>query len=161
MLAAQFGNLKVVKLLVHRLGASFNQLDNGGMSALHMASANKQTKVVKFLARHGADLHRVHPATGDSPAELALLSHSNLAPPDPELAAYLEAKSRCANPGCERGGLKKCARCQKARYCGAECQKAHWKAGHKKECVRPSQDTGSGSGGVGGGGGGGEDMCTD
>ena len=151
MLAAQEGQLKVVKLLVRCLGASVNQLDKRGGSALHFASVHKHTEVVKYLARHGADLNQVVSTTGESPSSLALLSDDILPPPDPELAAYLEAKARCANPGCERGGLglKKCSRCQKARYCGAECQKIHWKAGHKKECVRPSKDTGSGDGGAG------------
>lgn len=30
--------------------------------------------------------------------------------------------------------LRRCARCQKARYCSAECQKAAWRAGHKSVC---------------------------
>ena len=29
---------------------------------------------------------------------------------------------------------QKCAGCNVARYCGAECQRAHWKAAHKHEC---------------------------
>ncbi len=39
--------------------------------------------------------------------------------------------------GCEElfpvAALKKCSVCEAAYYCGAECQKADWKA-HKKEC---------------------------
>ena len=114
----------------------------------------KQTEIMKYLARHGADLNRSYdPETGgQSLVCLDLLSDEKSAPPDPELAAYLEAKARCANPGCERGGLKKCSRCQRARYCGAGCQEAHGRAGHKKACVRPSQDTGSGGDGAGGAG---------
>ena len=112
MIAAQQGHLKIVKLLVRRLAASVDQLDKRGTSALHSASASKQTEVVKYLARHGADLNRIDPAWGHSPASLALFSHDELGPPDPELAAYLEAKPQCANPGCKRGGvgLKKCSR---------------------------------------------------
>lgn len=30
--------------------------------------------------------------------------------------------------------LKTCSRCQAIGYCGAECQRAHWKAGHKRDC---------------------------
>ncbi|XP_035667456.1 uncharacterized protein LOC118410081 [Branchiostoma floridae] len=30
--------------------------------------------------------------------------------------------------------LKACARCLLARYCSVECQKLHWKNGHKEEC---------------------------
>lgn len=31
--------------------------------------------------------------------------------------------------------LKKCARCQITIYCSRDCQKAHWKADHKKRCI--------------------------
>jgi hypothetical protein len=31
---------------------------------------------------------------------------------------------------------KKCAACNVVRYCGAECQRVHWKAAHKDECAR-------------------------
>jgi len=31
--------------------------------------------------------------------------------------------------------LRKCARCKVARYCSKECQKAHWKSGHKSVCA--------------------------
>ena len=30
--------------------------------------------------------------------------------------------------------LLSCGRCRVAKYCSAECQKAHWKAGHKQAC---------------------------
>lgn len=32
--------------------------------------------------------------------------------------------------------LMKCARCQMKWYCSRECQKAHWKKGHKLYCVQ-------------------------
>lgn len=31
-------------------------------------------------------------------------------------------------------GFKKCANCKLICYCSKNCQKKHWKAGHKKEC---------------------------
>ena len=31
--------------------------------------------------------------------------------------------------------LQQCSRCKAAMYCGTPCQKAHWKAGHKMDCV--------------------------
>ena len=31
--------------------------------------------------------------------------------------------------------LKSCDRCKRVSYCGKECQRAHWKAGHKAACV--------------------------
>lgn len=44
-------------------------------------------------------------------------------------------KDTCSHCGIEREGLKRCLRCEKARYCNHACQKAAWKA-HKKECGR-------------------------
>lgn len=48
----------------------------------------------------------------------------------------------CGHPGClEFGGeaeaaldLRLCGRCRSVRYCGAACQAAHWRAGHKDVC---------------------------
>ncbi len=48
----------------------------------------------------------------------------------------------CGNPHCgnfaeESEGwlpLKQCGGCRAVRYCCADCQRAHWRAGHKAEC---------------------------
>jgi hypothetical protein len=55
-----------------------------------------------------------------------------------EQTAYLEAKTHCANPGCNGAGLKKCAGCLVVFYCGRPCQLAHWSA-HKVECKESKQ----------------------
>ena len=34
------------------------------------------------------------------------------------------------------GAFHKCAACRVVRYCGAACQRAHWRGGHKGECAR-------------------------
>ena len=39
----------------------------------------------------------------------------------------------CDNPGCDKPGSKKCARCGMVSYCGRDCQQKHWKT-HKKVC---------------------------
>ncbi|CAM9586666.1 unnamed protein product [Scytosiphon promiscuus] len=52
------------------------------------------------------------------------------------------ANIKCSRPTCGQrqgsasGGckFKVCSRCQSAMYCSAECQKAHWREGHKAEC---------------------------
>ncbi|KAI9060681.1 hypothetical protein FKP32DRAFT_1595408 [Trametes sanguinea] len=45
-------------------------------------------------------------------------------------------KSACSYCGKDGGGsLKGCSRCKAARYCNQECQLAHFKAGHKRECA--------------------------
>lgn len=45
----------------------------------------------------------------------------------------------CAN--CKKmesvlGEFKRCIQCKTVVYCGRDCQKEHWKAGHKKACVK-------------------------
>lgn len=39
-----------------------------------------------------------------------------------------------AGGGQQTTSLKTCSLCKGPRYCGEECQKAHWVAGHKQEC---------------------------
>ncbi|KAG2494780.1 hypothetical protein HYH03_007023 [Edaphochlamys debaryana] len=49
----------------------------------------------------------------------------------------------CGNPACGSYGtaseaelsLRQCGGCRTVRYCGSECQKAHWRGGHKEECA--------------------------
>jgi hypothetical protein len=77
--------------------------------------------------RHGADPQAVAPAFGTA----AHISKVDGAPP--EQTAYLEAKTHCSNPGCAGAGLKKCTGCKQVRYCGQQCQLAHW-AAHKADC---------------------------
>lgn len=44
---------------------------------------------------------------------------------------------KCSNPGCKNtsaeGSLSECASCHQSRYCGRECQLAHW-PDHKTRC---------------------------
>ena len=44
----------------------------------------------------------------------------------------------CAHCGAEKAldgkKLRVCSRCKCTWYCGAECQKTHWRAGHKNHC---------------------------
>ena len=47
----------------------------------------------------------------------------------------------CALPACGAREVtvhqfKRCGGCKAVVYCSAECAKAHWKAGHKRECSR-------------------------
>lgn len=52
------------------------------------------------------------------------------------------ANIKCSRPTCGQrqgsasGGckFKVCSRCQVAMYCSGECQKAHWREGHKADC---------------------------
>lgn len=39
--------------------------------------------------------------------------------------------------------LLKCTKCKSVAYCGRDCQRKHWKIGHKTDCYSPESDTGS------------------
>ena len=45
----------------------------------------------------------------------------------------------CSSPACRRsvrkdGIYRHCSRCRLARYCSPECQRYHWKHGHREQC---------------------------
>jgi hypothetical protein len=46
----------------------------------------------------------------------------------------IQMVDRCAKGGCVGNAELTCARCKSVRYCGKECQKWHWKNGHKLRC---------------------------
>ena len=48
------------------------------------------------------------------------------------LASPIRVCASCATAGAK----KKCSVCMSAWYCNGECQKRHWKAGHKKACPK-------------------------
>jgi hypothetical protein len=66
-----------------------------------------------------------------------------LDPADPAASTASRSRRVCANPACllktdasaAAPKLKQCSRCETVRYCGADCQKAHWRSGHKQACV--------------------------
>jgi hypothetical protein len=91
-----------------------------------MASHGKHEAVVKWLIKNGADaqvLSKVGTAAKVSKDYGATV----------EQTAYLEARTHCANPGCDGAGLKKCGVCLEVWFCGKECQVVHWPA-HKAQC---------------------------
>lgn len=110
-----------------------------------------QKPVLKTCAKCGVDFSR----------EGMLKLLSDMASVKSKLHAI---NDRCSNPACTGASqvgtgititngdgthdrsvvrLKKCGRCFKAAYCTVECQREHWKAGHKQECkqrAKPSDD---------------------
>ena len=125
--AAEFGHLAVVRYLVEELGADVNQARKDGATPLMGAACREHHKVVVYLIKHGADPKISTPDHGTA----ADVSKSAGAPA--AQTAYLEAKMHCSNPACDGAGIKKCTGCKEARYCGEQCQLAHWPA-HKIEC---------------------------
>jgi hypothetical protein len=43
--------------------------------------------------------------------------------------------SKCVNCRKVAVEIQHCSRCEAVMYCGTHCQKLHWKAGHKMDCV--------------------------
>jgi MYND finger len=61
------------------------------------------------------------------------------------LGMQSEAKKEIAIACCDNCGkcstaCKFCSRCMSVRYCGKDCQKEHWRAGHKLQC-KPKTNT--------------------
>ena len=89
--------------------------------------------------------------TGKGARLLTLLSTkipflaAHYGPGDPEvrsLALFAAEAMRCANRDCPTPFVDDtlvCGRCKVARYCGRECQRAHWASGHKEKCVQDTE----------------------
>ncbi len=66
-----------------------------------------------------------------------VFAHNPMLSEKATLAALLGKGSySCAMQGCRGYASLKCSQCLSVRYCGVDCQRAHWKAGHKAVCVK-------------------------
>lgn len=65
--------------------------------------------------------------------EVAVLA-ANLTPVGVKRVKDVRACANCAAVEPEAGAYPKCDSCKCTWYCGAECQRVHWKATHKREC---------------------------
>ncbi|XP_062566982.1 uncharacterized protein LOC134229280 [Saccostrea cucullata] len=57
-----------------------------------------------------------------------------------ELEQFYEVYIFCSSPACRKLETEKekflyCGKCRLSRYCSPECQKEHWKQGHKEMCL--------------------------
>lgn len=52
--------------------------------------------------------------------------------------AYSQLCDLCGKPSQPDCKLVRCSRCKAAYYCGRECQRKHWRVGHKADCFCPS-----------------------
>jgi hypothetical protein len=73
-------------------------------------------------------------------ARSPVFAHNPMLSQKTQLAALLGKGScySCAMFGCRGYASLKCSRCLSVRYCGLDCQRAHWNAGHKAVCVKVS-----------------------
>lgn len=53
----------------------------------------------------------------------------------------LATKYTCSNCSTSLSTIKNCSRCGKENYCNRDCQKQHWKGGHKAVCRKKSSST--------------------
>jgi ankyrin repeat protein len=134
-MAAEHGHLTVLRCLVEELGADVNKAERDGRTPLMVAARNQYQvgdraeckKVIAYLLKHGADPQAIAPVYGTA-ADVSIHYGATA-----EQTAYLQSKTHCSNTGCGGAGLKKCTGCKQARYCGKQCQLAHWPE-HKAEC---------------------------
>jgi ankyrin repeat protein len=126
-IASQNGHLAVMRCLIEEHGADVNHADMNGRTPLMEAARKMHKKIIAYLLKHGADPQISAPTYGT-----AVDVSKNFGTSE-EQTKYLEAKTHCSNPGCAGSGIKKCTGCKQVRYCGQQCQLAHWPA-HKADC---------------------------
>ena len=120
--------MKIVHSLLHYSNVDPAQLAGDGSIPLVWAAMAGQKECCRVLAKCGGlsveqldDLHQLVP---------------------PAIQEELR-KMQCF--GCGRArrlqeSFRACSRCKVARYCCKDCQKKHWKEGHKKECVANEEE---------------------
>jgi ankyrin repeat protein len=130
-IAAQNGNKQMVVCLVEELGAKVNLATKDDMTPLMLASGKKYEKIIRYLLKNGADV-QASLTKGGLVTAVDVSKHYG-APA--EQTAYIEARTHCANPGCDGAGLKKCANCKEIFFCSKDCQVASWPM-YKVNCKR-------------------------
>ncbi len=86
------------------------------------------------------------------PSPLPAAPSTPLPPPlalPPSRQGALTRLRVCGNPRCSNFAgecegvlpFKQCGGCRAVRYCGADCQRAHWREGHRAECKLLAAET--------------------
>ena len=102
---------------------------------------NKQWATHALRARDDSTTRAEHAAALDKLAKLQLNDYQAI--------SAEETLTRCANGACGalqqqtsgKAAFKRCSRCRQVAYCSVECQRAHWKGGHKAACVPAAADS--------------------
>ena len=90
--------------------------------------------VHKAAAQGGASALEALPQLKSMSADADAPAASPESPPVKPAASSPLCASCSAESGPGGAALKPCSRCKAVSYCGKECQRAHWKAGHKAAC---------------------------
>ena len=146
--ATQARQLRAVTVLVEA-GADPNIVDDSStaLTATDLASEEYNTpppEFVEMMARVGkspAEARRHWRSSGKKDQVVSPMTLAATFPDARQLFSLASVKiaadtpPTCFGPDCQRPAPKsRCERCQRAWYCSAECQKAHWRNGHKQEC---------------------------
>jgi ankyrin repeat protein len=110
-IAACNSYLAMVRCLVKELGADVNKSMHDGATHLMASARYNYEGVVAFLIKYGANTQ----SSAYSLRTAADISRDYTGPS--EQTQYLEARTHCANTGCDGAGVKKCAGCLKVYYC--------------------------------------------
>ena len=136
--ASGAGHMKIVNLLLEKganvnVGCAWNH-----STPLMYASQEGHTKICRLLIKNGADMSASHRGTKGTSTAAAIAGN-------PETLALLKRRSqKCAVCGItaqekNKKALKRCSGCGLVCYCDQDCQRKHWKNGHKETCKKTNQ----------------------
>jgi ankyrin repeat protein len=122
------GHLEMARLLVEAGGAELVRAgDDTNYTALHLACVSGHLEMARLLveAEGGLDSLKVKGQGNFTPIDVATqCEHADIAAMLKDAVCHM----------CGKASKFKCSKCKQYRYCGRDCQTAHWKKGHKKEC---------------------------
>jgi hypothetical protein len=116
--------------------------DRTGAVAVQAAIMTNNTKIAKLAVQKWRCNVQLTDMDGCSPWAMPVLGSTmhDIINGGNIVKSFETFKSTCAQCGISEEGVsfKKCSRCLVVRYCGPECQKAHWKS-HKASCIPANQ----------------------
>ncbi|CAO3636487.1 unnamed protein product [Cunninghamella blakesleeana] len=107
-------------------------LIRGDMEAFHYLTRVLRAKMAAKAALEKQNLENFEKLSEEEKAKLIRYLAKEAAPEKVK-------RHQCGNPFCENteqseGEFKKCGQCGRVSYCSRDCQRKHWKSGHKVVC---------------------------
>jgi ankyrin repeat protein len=127
-LAAEIGNVAIVKLLVKNYLAKVDSKTEQGCTALMCCVQNKHVRVAKWLVRRGQAAPRMSSKCGTA---VEIAQSEGLQDRNMLLLAKWLAR-QCGY--CGRWGRRLCSGCKDTYYCDEACQSNSWPK-HKTDCL--------------------------